>query len=154
MDTLYCRQEKLTDGLIREIDSMLDAYYHATVASNGIPPYDFLWDQYRSLEQMGILLTTTARYRDRVLVGLCMYICLEHPHHAGLMVAECDTISTRLEYRGSGIAKKLYLYTEPLLRIRGVSKIVNRYRHVYNAKPMFEGLGFDAVVTCYVKELT
>jgi hypothetical protein len=47
----------------------------------------------------------------------------------------------------------LYQHTEPLLIERDVKRIINGYRHVYNAKPMFEGLGFKAEETVYVKRI-
>ena len=153
MQELSLQQVSLSDKLISEIEDILNDYYHRTVAKQGIPPYKFNWQLYFALERMGSLLVTTARYSDRVLVGVCIYTIIEHPHHMGMLVAECDTIATKLEYRGHGIGKRLYLYTEDLLEDRGVQKVIHRFRHVYNQRPMFEDLGFEAIETCYSKEL-
>lgn len=147
--------ERITPELEHEINDMLDAYYKATPASHGIPPYDFDWEIYEFLDQSGSLLITTARddSRDHALSGVAIYHVVPMPHHKKHIIAECDSISVAHTERGKGIGKALYLFTEPLLVARGARLITNRYRTCYNATPLFEDLGFTVDEIVYAKRI-
>lgn len=144
--------ERLSSDLINEIMEMLNAYYKATPASTDIPPYDFQWDAYFTLDYTGQLHITTARDADK-LVGIALYIVTPALHHKSVVMAECDSLSVDHTYRGRGLATDLYTFTEQKLRERGVQFVLNHYRHCYGAKPVFEKLGFVPWNTVYMKKL-
>lgn len=154
MSVVYAT-EPLNPELRHEIDSMLADYYEATVAKDGIPPYDFDWAMYVYLQEMDMLLVATARdeAQTNALVGVALYHVTPMPHHRGLIAAECDSICTAHTHRGKGIGKGLYRFVEPLLVARGVNRIINRYRLCYGARPMFEDLGFSVEEHVYVKRV-
>ena len=152
MDVSFA-QEELTPELEQEFDALIAAYYEATPAKEGLPPYDFDWPLYEHLQAAGALVITTAREKPTTaLVGMAIYLIVRHAHHRGMWLAECDSISVAHTARGQGLGKRLFQFTEPLLVARDVQKIVNRYRLCYNTRPMFESLGFKCVEHVYVKE--
>lgn len=151
MDVVYSH-EPLTPSLIDKIEPLLAEYYVHTVAKSDIPPYDFDWDAYLRLQDLG-MMTVTSACIDTELVGFALYIRTHLPHHKTKYVAECDTISTSMHHRGLGIGRRLYEFTEDVLRSQGVEVVINRYRECYDTRPMFEGLGFKQIERVYMKEL-
>lgn len=145
-------RESLTRQNAAEIDAMVAGYYASTPAHVGIPPYDFCWEVYETLESRGALILTTAR-RPGALVGFALYTITEHPHHRGLVVADCDSLVVAPQARGGGVGAALYRFTEPLLIEAGARKILNRHRLCYGAAPLFPRLGFTAAETLFVKEI-
>lgn len=147
--------EQLTPELQHEMTSMLHDYYEATPAKDGIPPYDLDWALYEVLQDQGTLLVTTVRSSDtNAFIGCALYHVIGMLHHKGFMVAECDGISIDHRYRGKGLGKALYEFTEPYLLERGAKRIINRYRLIYNTTPMFPSLGFEAEEMVYVKRVS
>lgn len=149
---IHYRQEDLCIELIREIVPMLAEYYRNTVAKQDIPPYDFEWGQYLTLQNNSMLTVTVARDYDK-LIGFTLYVRTYQPHHKTLYIAECDTIAVDMHYRGRGVGRGLYQFTEGVLKAQGVRQIINRYRECYDTKPMFESLGFKAIERVYMKEV-
>lgn len=143
---------ELTHSLSLEMTALIEDYYENTPAHTDIPPYDFNWSLYQSLSDAGQLVVVTARVGE-LLVGYAMYIVTHAAHHQTLLVAECDTLSVDIDFRGMGIAEKVYAYAETLLRQRGVKQVFNRYRVCYGTKPLFEKLGFHVTEHVYMKEL-
>lgn len=146
-------QEALTPAVEAEIETMARGYYATTPAHIGIPPYQFRWEVYRSLAEQGVFLLFTAREpEDGGLQGFVFYTLFEHPHHAGLIVAD-GNIVTAPATRGKGVATALYQFGEPVLAARGARSIVHRHRLCYGASPLFPKLGFTESEILYVKEI-
>lgn len=144
-------QEALSPDLEAEIEGMAQGYYATTPAHVGIPPYQFRWEVYRSLDQHGVFLLFTAREAG-ALMGFSFYTLFEHPHHAGLVVAD-GNIVTAPAARGRGVATELYQFGEPFLLARGARSIVHRHRLCYGANALFPKLGFAESEILYVKEI-
>ena len=144
--------ERLTPELIGEVEPILHAYYGATEAHVGLPPYDFDWDTYATLDAVGSLLLATAR-DGGALVGVALYIVAQHPHHRTLRVADCDTLSVDMNCRGKGVGRGLVAFAAERLTERGVQRMSNRYRTCYSAPPLFPALGFALCEQTYVKDL-
>lgn len=148
---IYAR-EALSPSLEDEMQALTRGFYHQT--SGLIPMYEFRWEMYRHIEATGTLIIATARESEGArLLGFTMYYVLEHPHHRGLLVAECDCINVAADARGLGIGGGLYEFTEPLLRQAGAQFVVNRHRLEYGKRPIFERLGFQAYETVFLKKL-
>lgn len=152
MQDMQIQQETLTDKLIHEIEPMLDAYYMTTVAKTDIPPYDFDWPAYMTLQEHGHLVATTVRLHG-LLIGFTIYIVMTLPHHKTKTVAECDCIAVDPAFRNVGIGRKLYTFNEDILRSMNVDIIIQRYRVCYGAEPIFPKLGFKHIEQLYMKEL-
>lgn len=144
--------EALTDKLCADISEMVTEYYAQTPAHEGIPPYDFDWPRYQHLDSAGMLMTLTVRDHGQ-LVGVALYAITTNPHHKTQLVAECDTLATRLSHRGRGIGRKLCEIAQTSLKDMGVKLIAHRFRTCYTEKPLFEQLGFTCAERVYVKEL-
>jgi hypothetical protein len=125
------RAEALRPELERDISSLVDRYYDVTNANVRLPPYNFIWEVYRTLQESQRLLVVTAR-DEYLLAGFAMYLLMEHPHHRGMQVAECDTLAVDM----------------------GIDRVVHHYRTVYDVEPLFPKLGFTLEEQVYVKELT
>jgi GNAT superfamily N-acetyltransferase len=147
------RAEALRPELERDISSLVDRYYDVTNANVRLPPYNFIWEVYRTLQESQRLLVVTAR-DEYLLAGFAMYLLMEHPHHRGMQVAECDTLAVDHTQRGKGIGKTLYLFAESMLIDMGIDRVVHHYRTVYDVEPLFPKLGFTLEEQVYVKELT
>jgi GNAT superfamily N-acetyltransferase len=145
-------QEQLSDKLCEEITQLVSEYYDKTAASTGIPPYDFDWARYKVLDDAGMLFLLTARDHG-VLVGLVLYAVTTNPHHKTVLVADCDTLATRLSHRKRGIGAMLCEIAFTRLKDMGVKLIAHRFRTCYTEQPLFEQLGFTCAEHVYVKEL-
>lgn len=145
--------EPLSPELAGEIEQMFRAYYHETPAHKGLPPYDFNWKLYGGLSIDGKLLVITARDGQATMRGVNMYIIMEHPHHAGLIVAECDSLATAHTHRGQGIGRKMIELGEHVLRNKGIHRVLHHYRTVYPEEPVFPKVGYELVQQTYSKDL-
>ncbi len=146
------RIEVLDRSNIPEMDHLFQSYYIPTNAHKDLPPYDFDWSIYTGAQAAGKLLVVTAR-EDGALLGFAMYFVMEHPHHKGFLVAECDGIQVDMHHRGKGIGSLLLSYCEDCLRGLEVKRMSNRFRHVYDTTPLFEKHGFKPAETTFIKDL-
>lgn len=145
--------EELSPELSLQIEGMFRDYYASTPAHVGQPPYEFAWYIYYRLSLDRNLLIITARDDDK-LCGVNMYILMEHPHHTGLLVAECDSLATVPAYRGQGIGRALVELGEKILRNMGIQRVIHHYRTVYEVdEPLFPKLGFTLIQQSYSKDL-
>lgn len=146
------KQQPLDLSFINEFNAMLARYYQHTVASDGIPPYDFEWPFYLDAETAGFMRLYVAREAEK-MVGAALYTVATMPHHRSFKLAECDSISVDMDYRGLSIGRTLYQFAESNLIAEGVDYITHRSRLVYDTKPMFESLGFDKIETVFMKKV-
>ncbi len=164
-DVTYAREQ--LGAPEAELEELVRRYYEPTQAHEGIPPYRFNWPLYWRAENASSLLLVTAR-RDRKpwgavsgaahytgkLVGWALYLILDHPHHRGLCVADCDTLAVDHLERGKGIGRGLVEFSEPILRERhGATRIIHRHRLVYGDNALFPKLGFRPVEVAYSKDI-
>lgn len=149
---LTTQTEPVTRQVTDEIDALLRDMYSNTVASSGIPKYDFDWPRYEQVDRSGMLLLCTIRY-DGMLAGFVMYLVVRHPHHRTVRSAECDAIAINHTIRGHGIGRMLYEFAEKQLRERGVKFVTHRFRVCYDEQPVFPKWGFKLEEHVYKKEL-
>lgn len=147
--------ERLTDELTQELDEMFHAYYSVTPAHTDLPPYDYDWSLYKTLDEAGVLLIITARdeHEDHKLCGAAQYFLISHPHHRGLRMGEGDSIAVDHTRRGEGIGSTLLRFAEAELRKRKVNKMVHGYRTCYGTTPLYEKHGFKEWQRSYMKDL-
>lgn len=148
----YC-VETLTPELQQEVHALISRYYPVTAASDGQPPFNYRWEVYTFLESGDQTLTVTARDEDGTLCGFVMYLFMEHPHHRGLRVAQCDGIAVDMTKRGQGIGRMLYTVAESVLIELGINRVTHHHHLAYNTTPLFPKLGFTLSEQVYVKEL-
>lgn len=127
-------------------------YYEKTVAREGVPPLDFDWAFYLSLEAMNKFVLIVAR-DDEKLVGFVTYSVTLHPQYKTTMYAICNTLAVKIGYRGQGIASKLVKAAEPYLKLYNVKRMVHGFRTVYDKTPLFEKAGFTLIEKHYEKVL-
>jgi GNAT superfamily N-acetyltransferase len=144
--------ERVTREFTMQADALLREMYAHSVASSDIPPYDFDWRKYRSVQDAGMLMLATARYEE-MLVGFALYLIVDHPHHIGTRSAECDAIAINMGLRGNGIGQQLIDYALDQLRAIDTKFVTHRFRTCYDAEPIFPKLGFRLIEHVYMKDL-
>jgi GNAT superfamily N-acetyltransferase len=97
-------------------------------------------------------MLTTVRYEE-MLVGFALYLVVDHPHHVGTKIGECDAIAINVGLRKNGIGQKLIDFSLDMLRILGAKFVTHRYRTCYNTEPIFPKLGFRLIEHVYLKDL-
>ena len=145
--------ERLSPDLATSMEQMFRDYYADTQAHVGLPEYKFAWHIYAALSIDRKLVIATARDAGARLLGVNMYILMEHPHHTGLMMAECDCLATAPSHRGLGIGRKLVELGERVLKQKGIQRVVHHYRTVYDAEPLFPKIGYTLAEHVYTKDL-
>ena len=148
----YAREHLDADNTAA-ISALVKAYYAATPAHTGLPPYDFNWNVYMTLQRQDMLLLVTARTEEEGLCGVGLYVLSEHPHHRGWVGAECDTLAVDHTMRGKGIGRGIVQYAEQVLKQHGVQFMVHKYRTCYQTEPLFPKLGFELAEHSYMKVL-
>jgi len=65
--------------------------------------------------------------------------------------AVCDTFAVDHDWRGVGLGKRMMSHVLDVLRAEGVAEVVNGYRMVYGAVPLFEKLDGFTLYEKYYK---
>jgi len=135
-------------------DEMAKDYYRTTEASLGVPPLDFNWPHFLTLERTGHILCMTCR-EGGLLIGIVFYIVQMHPQHQTWKIALCNTLAVAPKFRGKGIGRRLMECAEPLLRLQGVKRIIHGFRmDAYGTIPtLFDKSGYSISEVAYKKDL-
>jgi GNAT superfamily N-acetyltransferase len=152
---MHSQLEMLTPLLQDEVHELVRGYYDVTKAHEGIPDYQFRWPVYDALQQQDMLRLITVRDDRNKLVGFALYIVMEHLHHEGWRVAECDSLSVAHTHRGQGLGKLMLELAEIVLAEDNVKLMLNRYRTCYGAEggELFKRAGFECIEHVYAKPL-
>jgi GNAT superfamily N-acetyltransferase len=145
-------QEEDVSVVYEELDELVREYYASTVASEDVPPINFDWPVYCSLQHVGMLKLFIA-YEGNELAGFLMYQIAPHLHHRGTLNALCDTLAVRPQHRSKGIGRALMKFAEPVLEELGVDCITHQFRTCYEDTPLFPKLGYKLIEYGYLKEL-
>lgn len=146
------QREPLCIATAGAMEGIARSYYASTPAHHGLPPYQFNWPVYFKLDQGMSLLVVSARCRGE-MIGYGLYVLVEHPHHVGWKLAQCDTLAVVPEMRGAEIGRRIVQYATALLRPLGVQRMTQSRRLVYGRSSLFEDLGFRQEEILYVKDL-
>jgi GNAT superfamily N-acetyltransferase len=149
---MQIKMERLPD-CAAEVNDLILGYYADTNAQDGIPPLKMDWAFFARLDAVDKLVLFTARI-DRELVGVNMYMLSEHPQHAGMPCALCNTLAVATRHRGKGIGRVLVQEATDYFEKRPEKwMIVHHFRTIYDTVPLFPKLGFDLVEHVYMKVL-
>jgi GNAT superfamily N-acetyltransferase len=140
-------------GAATEMHALILGYYADTEAQEGIPPLKMDWVFYANLEQQNKLFILTDRDQVGELRGFAMYILGNHPQHAGMPFALCNTLAVATRHRGRGIGSQLVKEAIHYLREMDVKMMVHGHRTVYDATPLFPKLGFELTEHIYMRML-
>ena len=143
--------EAVTPDLLLEMQDISNEQYNA---QNGTPPYEYDIDLFMQLDKNDQLLLVCAwdNAYDEALLGYTYHIIASHPHHKGWKIAY-GGIATRNAHRGKGIGRMMHEYTEPLLKARGVARVMYSERVLLDASPLYPKLGFALEERIYKKDL-
>ncbi len=147
---MQINKEQLVDTVM-ELDALIRDYYANTKAQEGIPSLRMNWKFYTDLAVAGRLVLFTARTDDEALLGFAMYILGNHPQHAGMPFALCNTLAVAVSHRNQGIGTLLVEAAIAYFRTTDVKMLVHGHRTVYDAAPLFPKLGFDLIEHIYMR---
>ncbi len=147
---MQINKEQLVDTVM-ELDALIRDYFARTKAQDGIPPLRMNWKFYTDLAVAGRLVLFTARTDDEALLGFAMYILGNHPQHAGMPFALCNTLAVDVSHRNQGIGTLLVEAAIAYFETTDVKMLVHGHRTVYDATPLFPKLGFDLIEHIYMR---
>lgn len=137
-----------------EYRALVYGYWYGTKENKDSTPVDYDWAQYKLLDDAKVLHLYTARdFRDR-LVGVALYVVISAMHHKGYVIADCDTLGTRLEHRGLGIGKQLVEFAKVELAKVGVKEILHHTRAIFGEQSLFQSLDFKPEEYTYSFKVT
>jgi len=114
------------------------------------------YDEYRRLEELGILHIITARERDK-LAGYIFHMVHPHLHYVGSLTAFTDLLYLRKEYtRGMTAASRyrdLIRASEKMLRDLGVQRVYLMTKTHLDLTALFENMGFKLIEKNFSKLL-
>jgi len=111
---------------------------------------DLDWDQYKNLDNAGMIQLVTCR-SDGELIGYILYIISRHLHVKTCLTAYEDIYFLRKQYRKGRTGIKLFQFAEQHLKSLHVNKILCSTKvHQDNSK-LFEYLGYRFVEKLFSK---
>jgi GNAT superfamily N-acetyltransferase len=118
-------EERFSD-LRTEGAALFEAHWREAATDHAVP-LDVNWDAYRAFEDVGGVVTITAR-RGGELVGYAVYIVAPHPRYRSLIVADSDVFFLRPADRRGRVGIELFRYAERVLLARGVRLLTMRIK--------------------------
>lgn len=155
MTIISLQAEKLQD--VHQEFLQLEASYWNTDGEKNQNMPENVWDYhtYFVMEQIGQLVTYTARTEQKQMVGCVFYFITKPLHHIYHRVAACDSIGTHRDFRGKGVARSLINFAEWNIRKLEpkINEITHNVRVARTEKPLFPSLGFIPFETTYSKRI-
>jgi len=149
---MHIAKEDLIDTVM-DLDALIRDYFARTKAQDGIPPLRMNWKFYTDLAVANRLALFTARDDTDALVGFAMYILGNHPQHAGMPYAMCNTLAVDVSHRNQGIGTLLVEAALAHFKGTDIKMVMHGYRTIYDTEPLFPKLGFDLMEHIYMKVL-
>jgi len=150
---MHIAKEDLIDTVM-DLDALIRDYFARTKAQDGIPPLRMNWKFYTDLAVANRLAVFTARDDTDALVGFAMYILGNHPQHAGMPYAMCNTLAVDVSHRNQGIGTLLVEASLSYFKDHtDIKMVMHGYRTIYDTEPLFPKLGFDLIEHIYMKVL-
>ena len=149
---MHIAKEQLIDTVM-DLDALIRDYFARTKAQDGIPPLRMNWKFYTDLAVAGRLTIFTARDDTDALLGFAMYILGNHPQHAGMPYAMCNTLAVDVSHRNQGIGTLLVEAALAHFKDTDIKMVMHGYRTIYDTEPLFPKLGFDLMEHIYMKVL-
>ncbi len=149
---MHIAKEDLIDTVM-DLDALIRDYFARTKAQDGIPPLRMNWKFYTDLESASRLVIFTARDDTDALLGFAMYILGNHPQHAGMPYAMCNTLAVDVSHRNQGIGTLLVEAALAYFKDTDIKMVMHGYRTIYDTEPLFPKLGFDLMEHIYMKVL-
>lgn len=114
-------------------------------------PIDVNLEQYKDMDQRGILHVLTAR-DGKKLVGYYIAMIVIHPHYQSFgPMAMTDIYYLSPEYRKGTIAFEMMAELEKSLKIRGVKKAYSSCKAHKDLTPLFQKCGWRLTDICFTK---
>jgi hypothetical protein len=134
-----------------ELQPLIEANWKEVAVDQDTVPLNVDWPAYELLDKAGSLFFVTVR-SGKELVGLAMFIILQHPHY-NLRIADVDVFYVQPEYRPrAGI--RLFREADKLLAAAGVQRVTYKTKLSHDVGRIFERLGYKAIERVYIKHLT
>lgn len=118
-------------------------------------PLDCDWDEYQSLENLGMLRTLAVRRQDKLIAYNSFMVRKGHPHYRSTPHAMCDAIYVLPAHRRTGIVRELIEKPERDLALEFAGRHVRFWYHdksgIRLLGPVLKKLGYEQIEECWDK---
>lgn len=135
---------------LSEMERLLPGHY-AEIATDPIP-LEIDFDKYLQLEQLGMLLTITARV-EGLLVGYYLSIVVPHINHKSSLTGHPAMLYLMKPYRNGFALMRMVKAVEDALTARGAQRMFSGVVLTHDFGPLLERMGFLPVERMYSKML-
>ena len=134
--------EKLFPDLIHEFVPYVSDQYEELSNVKGQIPLDLDIDQFRLLEESGILRMITARNEGK-LIGYVVWLIFPHLHFKGVSHAMADLYHVAKSERGKGTGRAMFEYAINYCKGSGVRRILMGEKIAHPHSKLLESFGFE-----------
>jgi GNAT superfamily N-acetyltransferase len=128
-------------GVVDEVQDLVQAHYDEIAMHKERIPLAPDWQRYSELEQVGNLVTFTARDEGR-LVGYSVFLINQMLHYVTTRLASNDVLFLHKDYRKGMAGVRLIKYSEQQLKERGVDKVVWHIKFHHDFRPILHRMGY------------
>lgn len=144
-------KESATPEFIEEIKPLLQKHWQEIAHFKDIP-LDPAWDDYLTLDKLGMLRVYTARL-NASLIGYCIFIVRRNPLYKTSLQASQDILFIDPAHRNQGFGRSFIDWCDSMLKLEGVQVSYQHVKEAHNFGPLLESLGYELVDLIYLRRL-
>lgn len=145
------RQERLQD-IRTEIEPLLPEHWEEVALDQDTIKLDPDWEQYKRLEDLGMLLCITAR-EDGRLVGYAIWMITKSLHYKGYVFADNDVFFLLKSHRKWMNGYRLLTESFKILKQHGAHKAFTDMKLHRSVSLVFHRLGCKPIELSWAKDL-
>lgn len=134
-------QEERLAACMAEIEPLLKMHFDEVSPDKEAMPLKVNWQQYLLMNLSGRLAFFTAR-EGTELAGYAAFFLYDHPHHAGIEVAQNDVVFLHPKHRKGGAGYRLLKFCEEQLKQRGVRQMIVGVTPARDFSPLLYRMGY------------
>lgn len=143
------KEERATLALFEESQKLVSSH-EKELNTLGLKPSADL-GRYIKASSNGGLALYTARHEGE-LVGYAIYWISRHPHY-DVIIGDQDMVYLKKELRDTGMGAKLILFSEKMLKERGVGVVAQKTKRIKDLRKLYVHLGYELHEEVYTKEI-
>lgn len=113
---------------------------------------EMIWYEYEAIERAGMLRIFTARDASENLIGYGIYFVKRNLHYMKSLVAVCDMIYIKPEFRG-GTGENFVQFIDGHLKAEKVNAVSHHAKVYYDFGSMLKRLEYKHVENIYIRRL-
>jgi len=137
------KAERWTD-IEPELIEIFSKHWEEIAVFKGNIPLDVNLEEYRKVDEAGLLHVTTARDEGK-LAGYYICVVRPHPHYKTTLFGMLDAYFILPDYRKGGVGLQLFLEMERFMKELGVKSLISSCKKHHDITKLFEHLGWEMV---------